>query len=146
MKSMVKKTATPKEREALISRITTILQSKKPVLLAYLYGSFTGGESFRDLDVAVYLDADTLGSTSEMFEYALTLGAELDIEISEVTADLVPLNLAPLPFAFAVLSRGRLLFSRDEPERVNYETRIRGLYFDFLPHLRFYDKSIVLGD
>jgi predicted nucleotidyltransferase len=146
MKSMLSKTATPEKKETLISRITTVLQTERPVIIAYLYGSFTGAESFRDLDVAVYLDTDILRNTSQTFEYALTLGTELDIEISEVTVDLVPLNLAPLPFAFAVLSRGRLLFSRDEQERVNYEARIRSLYFDFLPHLRFYYKSIVLGD
>ena len=147
MKPLVSKTVTAKEREALISRMTAILQTKPAVLLVYLHGSFLEEEgAFRDVDLAVYLDQEEFDDERGMFDYALTLSAELDIEISEVTVDLIPLNLAPLPFAFTVLSRGRLLFSRDGQERVNYEARIRSLYFDFLPHLRFYYKSTMLGD
>ncbi len=135
-----------RRKNLIISEIKSLLLKEERILLAYLHGSFLGAEPFRDIDVAAYLDPNAFRNTDEMFDYSLSLAAELDLAISGATIDLRPLNLAPLPFKFTVVTHGCLLFVKDEGMRVDFETRTRNLYFDFLPHLRFYYRSIVLGE
>jgi len=44
-----------KQKEEIKRKITHLLQRKREIILAYLYGSFTEG-NFRDIDVASLLD------------------------------------------------------------------------------------------
>ncbi len=133
-------------KNLIISEIKTLLSKQERILFAYLHGSFTRDGPFRDIDVAIYLDPSGFNSSHDMFEYGLALGAALDLSISGATVDIRPLNLAPLPFKFAVVTEGRLLLTKDEEKRVDFEVRTRSLYFDFLPHLKFYYRRIVLGE
>jgi len=135
-----------REKDLLISQLKELLSGKEPVLFAYLYGSFLEEGFFRDIDVAVYFDSRAFKDSSDMFNYSLALSAECDMATSGVTFDLRPLNLAPLPFRFDVMTKGRIFCTRDEARQVDFETRTRSLYFDFLPHLRFYYRNIVLGE
>ena len=135
-----------REKDLLISQLRELLSGKEPVLFAYLYGSFLKEGFFRDIDVAVYFDSRPFDDSSDMFNYSLSLSAECDLATSGVTFDLRPLNLAPLPFRFDVVTQGRVFYTRDEERQVDFEARTRSLYFDFLPHLRFYYRNIVLGE
>ena len=135
-----------REKDLLISQLRELLSGKEPVLFAYLYGSFLKEGFFRDIDVAVYFDSRPFEDSSDMFNYSLSLSAECDLATSGVTFDLRPLNLAPLPFRFDVVTQGRVFYTRDEERQVDFEARTRSLYFDFLPHLRFYYRNIVLGE
>ena len=135
-----------REKDFLISQLRELLSGKEPVLFAYLYGSFLKEGFFRDIDVAVYFDSRPFEDSSDIFNYSLSLSAECDLATSGVTFDLRPLNLAPLPFRFDVVTQGRVFYTRDEERQVDFEARTRSLYFDFLPHLRFYYRNIVLGE
>lgn len=135
-----------RQKDLLISEVAALLLGKEPVLFAYLYGSFLGDGPFRDMDVGVYLDFHSFKNPEEMFQYSLALGAECDLAFSGVTIDLRPLNLAPLPFQFEVVTRGQVLFAKDEERQIEFEVRIRSLYFDFVPHLKLHYKRIVLGE
>jgi len=146
MNVLSRKKLDQKEKNLLISQLRELVSEKEPVLFAYLYGSFLGEGFFRDIDVAVYFDSRAFKDSSDMFNYSLALSAECDMATTGVAFDLRPLNLAPLPFRFDVMTKGRVLYSRDEELRVDFEARTRSLYFDFLPHLRFYFRNIVLGE
>ncbi|MGD8382739.1 MAG: nucleotidyltransferase domain-containing protein [Syntrophobacterales bacterium] len=146
MKVLSRKKLDQKEKALLISELRELLAEKESVLFAYLYGSFLGEGFFQDIDVAVYFDSSAFEDSSDMFNYSLALSAELDMATSGVTFDLRPLNLAPLPFRFDVVTQGRVLYTTDEELRVDFEARTRSLYFDFLPHLRLYFRNIVLGE
>ena len=146
MRFQSRKKLDQKEKDLLILQLRELVSGKEPVLFAYLYGSFLGEGFFRDIDVAVYFDTPAFKDSSDTFNYSLALSAECDMATTGVTLDLRPLNLAPLPFRFDVVTRGRVLYTRDEELRVDFEARTRSLYFDFLPHLRFYFRNIVLGE
>ena len=94
----------------------------------------------------MYFDSRAFEDSGDMFNYSLSLSAECDMATSGVSFDLRPLNLAPLPFRFDVVTQGRIFYTRDEERQVDFEARTRSLYFDFLPHLRFYYRNIVLGE
>lgn len=60
------------------------------------------------------------------------LGAALRVTAAPPHLDaIVVLNDARLPLAGAVLRSGRVVYSRDEPARVAWETRTRTLALDF---------------
>lgn len=146
MKTFTTKVMNQEQKDSLISRITDLLLRQEPVLFAYLYGSFLGAGPFRDLDVGAYADPVAFKSNNEMFSYGLSLAAKVDLAISGVTVDLRLLNLAPTPFKFSVITRGKVIFTKDEQKRIDFEARIRNLYFDFLPHLKLHHRSLVLGE
>ena len=146
MRTFSRKYLDQRGKELLISQIRKLLLVKEPVLFAYIYGSFLSEKFFRDIDLAVYFDSTAFKDSYDMFTYSFALSAACDLAISGVTCDLRPLNLAPLPFKFDVVTNGRIIYKKDEECQIDFEVRTRSLYFDFLPHLRFYFRRIVLGE
>ena len=69
------------EREALIERLTELLSSKSEVLLAFLYGSFLEGGTFRDIDIGIFVNKERV-TTEEHLDYELSLLEELSGAIS----------------------------------------------------------------
>jgi hypothetical protein len=144
MKTFTTKIMDQEQKDSLISRITDLLLRQESVLFSYLYGSFLRAGPFRDIDVAAYADPAAFKNTGEMFSYGLSLAAKVDLAVSGVTVDLRLLNLAPTPFKFSVITRGKVIFTKEEQKRIDFEVRTRSLYFDFLPHLKLHHRSLVL--
>lgn len=120
----------------LIPRLQQVLPAildERPVLLAYLYGSVSSGLAmpFSDVDIALYL--------SESLEPRQRLHLELDVEIALEdrlglpNADVRVINDAPLMVRGTVVQEGRLLYSRDEESRIEFEMWTRKLYLDYKP-------------
>ena len=103
-------------------------------------------ERFRDMDVAAYVDPAVFKTSGEMFNYGPSLAAKVELAVSGVAVDLRLLNLAPTPFRFGVITKGRVFFVRDDQKRIDFETRTRSLYFDFLPHLILHHRHLRLGE
>ena len=93
-----------------------------PVVFAYLYGSRAGGNARpdSDVDVGVLLDPDVAASESLASRVADALTARSRVGGIEVTV----LNDAPIRFLGRVLRSRVVLYSRDEPARVEFESRI----------------------
>ena len=91
------------------------------VVCAYLYGSAARGEAHRGSDV------DIAG------EIERVIGKPVDI---------VVLNRASPDLVHRVLRDGVLLHESDRRARIEFETRKRAEYFDVLPYLRQYRRSI----
>ena len=134
----------PEERIEAIGKITASLENEEVVLFAYIYGSFCEEDGFNDIDVAVYVD-ETAIKKEAFFDYQLGLAVRLERELKRYTVDCRALNIAPLSFRFSVITRGDLLYSKNEKERVSFEVMTRSLYLDFKPHAQFYYENLVLG-
>lgn len=107
------------------------------VRFAYLFGSRATG-TFRedsDADVAI-MPGQPLDLLSEV-----RLAGELASSMAVPSVDLVDLRRAPLRLSGRVLLEGRLLYSIDEPGRVDFEVRTRAAYFDFLPTQRLHREE-----
>ena len=134
----------PEERIEVIEKITVFLEKEEVVLFAYIYGSFCEEDGFNDIDVAVYVDETTVKKEA-FFDYQLGLAVRLERELKRYPVDCRALNIAPLSFRFSVITRGDLLYSNNEKERVSFEVMTRSLYLDFKPHAQFYYENLVLG-
>jgi uncharacterized protein len=69
------------------------------------------------------------------------LAADLAEALGTPEVDLVLLDEAPLELRGHVAQEGRLIYSRDEPQRVSFEVRTRSEYLDCLPTLRMLERA-----
>jgi predicted nucleotidyltransferase len=116
----------------LRERLPAALEDE-PVQLAYLYGSSVTGQTtpFSDADIALVVGVaiDPLARLKLILRVQLALADRCDIE----NADVRVIDDAPLVFRGRVVSDGVLVYSKDERERVAFETTTRMRYFDYLP-------------
>jgi len=116
----------------LREQLPAVLEDE-PVQLAYLYGSSVTGQTtpFSDVDIALVAGVaiDPLARLELILRVQLALADRCDIE----NADVRVIDDAPLVFRGRVVSDGILVYSKDERERVAFETTTRLRYFDYLP-------------
>lgn len=107
----------------------------EPVQFAYLFGSQATGRARADsdVDVAVFLDESV--PPGEHLDASLRLARRLaDCSgVARIEA-VVVLNTAPLPLAGRIRRERHVLYSRDEPARVAYESYIARRYNDYRIH------------
>jgi predicted nucleotidyltransferase len=110
--------------------VREVLENFDEVRLAYLFGSVAAGTArpASDLDVAVLLTPGAGPTVVDRLIEALE-------RASSRAVDLVDLSLAPPLLAHEVVRQGKLILSRDEDERVEFETRAVARYLD-TAHLR----------
>jgi uncharacterized protein len=130
------------DRERLRSRLVRDLDRRPEVVLALLHGSFARETTFRDIDVAVWLDPAKL-SRDERFRFALDLSVELGLALGH-PVDVRVLNDAPLGFRYHALS-GAPLVVRDEELLHELRARTWDDYLDFQPFARRYLRE-ALGE
>jgi len=126
-----KQALTDAEKKHLIERIAAFLQTKKYIVFAYIFGSFSSGKTFNDIDVALFISADKSGSI-------LPQELELERELGDVlnfSVDVRIINSAPLPFTYNVLKSGIVILDNDKSVRTDFEGLIYKKYFDYA-HLR----------
>jgi len=123
-----------------IIRLSPQIFDNHPVLFAYLFGSFATGcsHTFSDIDIAVYTEGVT---PVKSLELELMLSLKFDEKLDcKAKSEVRIINNLPLVIKGQILSDGLLIFSDNEVERVDFETRVRSAYFDFLPVIQNYQR------
>ncbi|MBW1788875.1 MAG: nucleotidyltransferase domain-containing protein [Deltaproteobacteria bacterium] len=107
------------------------------ILAVYLFGSSVTGEHGpgSDIDLAFLVSAeayrdDPVVAVSPCHLAAARLGMRLGKE-----TDVTIMNGASLEMAYEVIVTGRCLFEKDPEKRFEYESALRGMYFDFRPFI-----------
>nr|MDO8118764.1 nucleotidyltransferase domain-containing protein [Candidatus Sigynarchaeota archaeon] len=106
--------------------ITFVLRKHDEIRFAYLFGSSTRQAFFEDIDVGVMLADDfTYGTT-----YPETLGLEIEQKLYQNLHFIKPIDVRILNgvkstmFLNSALRTARLLFTRDDAERVGFDVRV----------------------
>jgi uncharacterized protein YutE (UPF0331/DUF86 family)/predicted nucleotidyltransferase len=108
------------------------LFAQSPVNTAYLAGSLSSRTSFghlSDVDIAILL-MDQI-KADHFLDYQLYFFSELAKRLESESIDVVILNQASLLLKLQVIKYGQILFSRDEKQRVSFETKAVMDYLDF---------------
>lgn len=123
---MKNKTAT-----TIIEKLKTVLEPKKEIAAAYLYGSYAKGMSGRlsDVDVAVILD-ESISLRDSPFGYKAELLTDLMKALCTNSVDLLIANTAPPFLRFQIFRYGRLIFSRSEALRIEFQVKTIAEYND----------------
>jgi len=122
-----------------IEEVKVFIKGQERVRVAYLFGSYAKGKAgpLSDFDIAVLLDG-CLGER-ESFDLRLRLINGISSILKTDKLDVVVMNEAPLLLNYNILREGRILDSKDELERVMFETHILSRYLD----RRYYDERYV---
>ncbi len=120
-----------------LSKQIAEIQGETLIVSVYIFGSFLKGNSGKasDIDLAFLLDekaykSDPIIAMSPAHLIAAKVGMQLDRE-----TDVTILNSASLEMAYEVVTSGKCLFELDPDIRMEYEIKIKGMYFDFRPFL-----------
>jgi len=108
------------------------LFTQNPVEAAYLSGSLSKRTTFghiRDVDIAVLLMSQI--KADQFLDYQLYFLSELSKRLESDNIDVVILNQASMLLKLQVIKYGQILFSRNEKQRVTFETRAVMDYLDF---------------
>src|SRR6202011_1196350 len=116
------------EKQSRLNQLFT----QSPVNAAYLAGSLSTRTSFghlTDVDVAILL-MDQI-KADQFLDYQLYFLSELAKRLESDTIDIVILNQASLLLKLQVIKYGQILFSRNEQQRISFETKAVMDYLDF---------------
>lgn len=108
------------------------LFAQNPVKAAYLAGNLSNRATFgqlSDVDIAILL-MDQI-KADQFLDYQLYFFSELAKRLESDTIDVVILNQASLLLKLQVIKYGQILFSRDEKQRISFETKAVIDYLDF---------------
>jgi len=124
------------ERENILLNIEGFLKKRSDLLFAYVHGSFISLNRFRDIDVAIYLNA----MSDDPLQVELDLEAQLH-QITKYPVDVRILNCAPLSFRYNTIKNGKRLVVIDDDARCDFEEMTVSKYFDFAPYRKMYLKE-----
>lgn len=130
----------PEERAYLLESIRRCLEERREIVWAYLHGSFQEGVAARDIDIAVWVDAERIPA-AEWRRYELDLAALLHLRARH-PVDVRVLNDAAPAFRYHAL-RGEPLVVRDHEHLDEVRARTWDEYFDFLPFARQYLREVL---
>ena len=115
--------------------------ARYPVVAAYLFGSQAAGtaNALSDVDVAVLLEEGAPAPG----EIQIALISDLMLALRRSDIDVAVLNHAPPLLKQRAISRGRLLYCRDDNARVTFEVAARREYFDTQPLRDLQDRALL---
>ena len=108
------------------------LFAQSPVNAAYLAGTLSNRTTFghiTDVDVGILM-MDQI-KADQFFDYQLYFMSELAKRMETDSIDVVILNQASLILKLQVIKNGQILFSRNEKQRISFETKAVMDYLDF---------------
>lgn len=127
------------EKKEIKNNLSSLLSNKDEIIFAYIHGSFIDAYWFRDLDIAVYLAENKLEKRT--LGYELSLSVELEKAL-KLPVDIKILNYAPLSFRYEV-TKGEVIFSRDEEIRYTFLEYTWHRYLDFAPVEREFMNELI---
>jgi len=117
------------DKKSALQRIYTILEGFEKIDLAYVFGSFTERDDFRDIDIAIHLSKDL--PPYQRFKLSQKVAGSLERAIEpRFDYDVRILNAAPAYFQYEVISKGMQVLERDKDLRVDFEAHIISEYLD----------------
>lgn len=125
-----------------VENIIKVLAEESDILFAFLFGSYAKGtqDDKSDIDIAVYLKDESILERVPLYPSRLAIKIE-NMLGKKKTVDVRILNGSTLRFRSQVLRFGKLLHSKDEKKRIEFETSSLLQYYDFKPHLEMYDAA-----
>jgi uncharacterized protein YutE (UPF0331/DUF86 family)/predicted nucleotidyltransferase len=116
----------------------------EPVAFAYLFGSQATGKTHprSDVDVAVYVEESV--PKDRYLDLQLKLPRALE-NAHAGSVEVLVVNEMSLPLKGRVVRGGKLLYSRDEPARVRFESRTLDDFLDFEIHARPLNQALLRG-
>lgn len=119
------------EREKILSLIQDVLNRDGRIIFAIVYGSFAREESFRDIDIGIYIKNPEENSFVITSDLKAELSRYLREKGNDLTADqfdVKVINDAPFTFLNRIFKEGKLLVDLDPELRTDLIEYVSGKY------------------
>ena len=119
------------EIDEIQDRVADYLATRPEIKVGYIFGSraTNKGNKLSDIDIALLIDRALLKG-SFPYGYKARILTDLAKILRTDRMDLVILNDAPCLLGHRVIRYGKVLFSRDESERIDFQVSMINKYLD----------------
>ena len=126
--------------EKLLPKLRDKLRLDDSILFMYVFGSYGKGRSgpLSDVDIGVFLKG-----SEDYWKKRLQLIGEITSILKTDEVDLVILNEASLSLRFQVIKTGKIIFSRDEEKRIDFEAKTYDFYCDTEPLRKLHQNALL---
>jgi len=124
-----------------LAKLQAYLAGQRDVVLAYLFGSWTGDQFAIESDYDMAVLTWPIVSSARRYQ----LASELTALLGGVPVDLVALNRAPVELAYAVVAEEQRVFEHDLAARVEFEADVMSRYVDLVHTLREQRADLLRG-
>jgi len=122
---------------AKISERVSAVAEKYGIVYAVLFGSIIEGRFIADeSDVDLAIKVDRLDK-SELFSFLNGFLRDLDID----NLDVVVVNFSPFSLNYEILTRGKIVFCRNEEELFEDRLKVIKLYDDWISLSKVFEKK-----
>jgi len=124
--------------EKIFEKIRNVLEKEEKVIFAYVFGSFLINPDYaNDIDIGIYVE----GKIDSLFEERLALKIENEIKnLIKKEVHVTILNNKPASFFLTFFKNSKLIFSRDENKRINFEIEKTREVFEYKRLAEEYEK------
>ncbi len=122
--------------EEVVRSLRDYFEGKPEIIVAYLFGSVAESRQnqLSDVDVAVLVERHRLATLEKKpLGYQAGLTTDLMALLNTNDVDVLILNYATPLLAYDVVKYGKIILSRNEDTRVEFEIRTRHRYLDTKP-------------
>jgi hypothetical protein len=108
-------------------------QRQAEIEIAYIFGSIARGteSALSDIDIAILIDDQQINEDKFRYGYKAEILADLMKILKTNNVDLVILNEANTLLRHRVLYHGKLIYSKNEKKRIEFQTNTIDKYIDF---------------
>lgn len=136
-------------KEALLTEIIALRSIAKDmaeefreVQLIYLHGSLLLGFEREDSDVDLAVIIDDV-EEKDFIKQQLAYSDFFESRFKKRDIDLKIINTAPLAFKYSVIKKGKIIFSRNENFRADFEVEVTKKYLDFRYYYEQYNQALI---
>ena len=119
------------DKEKMLNLLRKALTQDERVVFAYAYGSFVKEDSFRDIDVGIYVqnpEENPFVISSDMKTQLSGIFKKENIDLTADQFDIQIINHAPFTFLKRVFKEGILLIDRDPELRTDVVEYVSSKY------------------
>jgi predicted nucleotidyltransferase len=138
VKKNAKRSATKKEKAAVVETIASFLARYQGIYCVYIHGSFLTGGLFADIDLGLLLENLPENLVEYEFETEIAIKSQVNFPV-----DVRVLNGAPGSFVQNVIRNGKVILDKNPNIRSDFESYSLRKYFDFAPFRRQYLSEVI---
>jgi predicted nucleotidyltransferase len=119
------------DKKTMLNLLKKALTQDERVVFAYAYGSFVKEQSFRDIDVGIYVknpEENPFVISSDLKTQLSRAGKKENIDLTADQFDIQIINHAPFTFLKRVFKEGILLVDRDPELRTDLVEYVSSKY------------------